>query len=74
MTTTLNPASNAQTGKLAALIGRNLPLQVLKSNAGFYIGTADEEGPCSRESNEYWPSRDGADKALASGSWTQAAW
>lgn len=26
-----------------------LPLQVLKSNAGFYIGTADDAGPCSRE-------------------------
>ena len=33
----------------------SLPLQVLQSNAGFYLGTADDDGPCSRESVEFWP-------------------
>ena len=32
----------------------SLPLQVLQSNAGFYLGTADDDGPCSRESVEFW--------------------
>lgn len=30
--------------------GKRLPLQVLQSAAGFYIGTMDDDGPCSRES------------------------
>ena len=34
--------------------GQELPLKVLKSAAGFYLGTYDEEGPYSRESEEYW--------------------
>ncbi|HCF5174370.1 TPA: hypothetical protein ACGW32_001149 [Pseudomonas aeruginosa] len=46
-------------GKLAlAHLRLELPLQVLMSNAGFYIGTLDEEGPASRESVEYYPSRE----------------
>lgn len=48
-----------------------LPLQVLMSNAGFYIGTLDEEGPASRESVEYYPSRELAQQALDNGTWTQ---
>ncbi|EIU7092194.1 TPA: hypothetical protein L4T88_005607 [Pseudomonas aeruginosa] len=48
-----------------------LPLQVLMSNAGFYIGTLDEEGPASRESVEYYPSRELAQQALDHGTWTQ---
>jgi hypothetical protein len=44
---------------------------VLKSTAGYYIGTATEEGPCSRESLEYWPSDTAAQQALSSGAWTQ---
>lgn len=50
---------------------KRLPLAVLKSNAGFYIGKFDEEGPCSRESIEYFPSEELAKKALESGNWTQ---
>lgn len=49
----------------------SLPLQVLESNAGFYLGTADEDGPCSRESVEYWPAHGAADQALVSGEFTQ---
>ncbi|HEJ4318575.1 TPA: hypothetical protein SL519_006436, partial [Pseudomonas aeruginosa] len=48
-----------------------LPLQVLMSNAGFYIGTLDEEGPASRESVEYYQSRELAQQALDNGTWSQ---
>lgn len=55
-----------------ASVGRRLPLQVLRSAAGYYIGTFDDhDGPCSRESVEYFPSRDAAAKALTTGAWTQ---
>ncbi|MCO2079432.1 hypothetical protein IPC264_20030 [Pseudomonas aeruginosa] len=61
-----------QYGKLAlAHLGLELPLQVLMSNAGFYIGTIDEEGPVSRESAEYYPSRKLAQQALDNGTWSQ---
>jgi len=49
----------------------DLAVQVLSSNAGFYLGTLDEEGPCSRESAEYWRNRKDAEHALATGRWTQ---
>ncbi|HBO5279269.1 TPA: hypothetical protein L4X16_006410, partial [Pseudomonas aeruginosa] len=53
-----------QYGKRAlAHLRLELPLQVLMSNAGFYIGTLDEEGPASRESVEYYPSRELAQQA-----------
>lgn len=48
-----------------------LPLQVLKSAAGHYIGTFGESGPVSRESQEYWAERSAADEALKTGNWTQ---
>lgn len=53
--------------------GRRLPLQVLRSAAGFYIGTADDDGPCSRESAEYWRTAEAAQAALDAGpdAWTQ---
>lgn len=67
MTTT-----SVRVGALAKqFCGKSLPLQVLKSAAGWYIGTADEEGPCSRESVEYWSTQASADEALASGAWNQ---
>lgn len=51
----------------------SLPLRVLRSGAGFYIGTYDESGPVSRESVEYWPDQAAAEKALSDGgdAWTQ---
>lgn len=59
-------------GKLAfEFCKKRLEICVLKSNAGYYIGTADENGPCSRESQEYWPTHDLAAKALETGDWTQ---
>lgn len=50
---------------------KRLELQVLESAAGFYIGTADDAGPCSRESMEYYATRGEADDALANRTWTQ---
>lgn len=67
-----------QFGHLANLYCHaELPLQVLKSAAGFYIGTfvrdivSDLFGPVSRESEEYFPTEEAAQEALRSGSWTQ---
>ncbi|MBE8178428.1 hypothetical protein [Leptospira borgpetersenii] len=61
-----------------------LPLQVLGSKAGFYIGTfleldltlemdemPDFFGPVSRESEEYFSSAEEAQYALDKGLWTQ---
>ena len=60
------------TGQLAAAAGERLPVQVLKSAAGFYIGTTTADGfPFTRESTEYWASDVDAGKALEDGSWTQ---
>lgn len=64
----------APTGLLAReFAGLRLPLQVLRSARGFYLGTADESGPVSRESAEYWPTETAAATALAAGpdAWTQ---
>lgn len=52
--------------------GKNLPLSVCKNGAGnYYIGTEDHDGPCSRESVEYWRSQEAAQQALQTGAWTQ---
>ncbi|MDH0051007.1 hypothetical protein [Comamonas terrigena] len=48
-----------------------LPLLVLQSNAGYYIGTQTENGPFSRESIEYFRKHGDAESALATGEWTQ---
>ncbi len=61
-------------GQLAYAYCRlRLPLQVLRSAAGFYLGTADEGGPVSRESAEYFPTAEIAQRALDAGpdAWTQ---
>jgi hypothetical protein len=52
-------------------VGKSLPLQVLRSAAGHYIGTFDDDGPASRESVEYFPSHEAARHALETGAWTQ---
>lgn len=62
------------TGHLAmTYCGKSLPLQILHSRAGHYIGTFDDEAcaPCSRESLEYFPTKEKAQQALETGSWTQ---
>lgn len=59
---------------LLALIeaGKFLPLQVLQTGRGFYLGTADAAGPVSRESAEYWPTEADATAALTGAApWTQ---
>jgi hypothetical protein len=53
--------------------GKRLPLHVMHSAAGFYLGTQDEEGPVSRESFEYYLSCEAAQRALADETWTQRA-
>ncbi len=50
--------------------GSDLPLQVLSSAAGSYVGTACECGPYSRES-DYYPSHEDAKKALDSGEFSR---
>lgn len=50
----------------------DIPLQVCKSHAGFYIGTKDENGmPFTRESLQYWETHAVAQDALDTGMWTQ---
>ena len=64
--------SGATIGAMAKRIfDRTLELQICYSAAGFYLGTYDEDGPCTRESAEYWTSREAAARALESGVWTQ---
>lgn len=61
-------------GMLAAKhCNQRLELTVLKSNAGFYIGTVDSVYglPCSRESDCYWPSQVLAQQALDTKIWPQ---
>lgn len=53
-----------------------LPLKVLQSAAGWYIGTFGTDdmelsGPVSRESAEYFSTKAKAQMALDSGGWTQ---
>lgn len=69
---TVAKQSSTQVGYLAEKwCNKKLPLQILQTR-GFYIGTTDEDGmPCSRESIEYWPKRELAEKALETGQWTQ---
>ncbi|ELV5049180.1 hypothetical protein SHB66_004670 [Salmonella enterica] len=65
---------NNSTGILAAESGFTLPLLVLKSGRGYYIGTANHEGPVSRESEEYFRTHNKAVLALITGSWAQRKW
>lgn len=54
-----------------AYVGKRLHLQVLCSAAGHYIGTADADGPVSRESVSYFRSLHAAEHALQTGRWLQ---
>ena len=69
MTTTITAGRIGQLAK--DYCGKRLPLQVLRTVRGYYIGTADDDGPCSRESLEYFPSEHLAQHALDSNEWTQ---
>lgn len=70
---TPHPSSSpASCGVLAwRYTGKRLALRVLHSVAGYYIGTADDEGPVSRESVQFFPSDNTAEDALAKGNWNQ---
>lgn len=62
-----------QNGQLArAHCGVELPLKVLRSAAGFFIGTEQNGEVYSRES-EYFATRDLAETALATDAWSQRA-
>ncbi len=51
--------------------GAHLPVQVLRSAAGYYLGTTASDGsPYSRESVEYWKKPLDAIVALDLGQWT----
>lgn len=65
------PDQGVEYGRLAIANGKKLPLDVYRSNAGFYIGTFTADGPFTRESNEYFRKEEQARLALASGQWTQ---
>ncbi|WAG81639.1 hypothetical protein LMK08_13585 [Metapseudomonas furukawaii] len=73
------PASPSPTQAQAESIGylaltyvsQRLPLQVRQSAAGHFIGTADDNGPVSRESVEYFRSYEAAEQALSTGRWQQ---
>lgn len=59
-------------GRLAReVLGVRLPLEVLRSNAGYYIGTTDEDGPVSRESLMYYGTYKEANEDLNSNSFLQ---
>ncbi len=51
-------------------VGELLPVQVLKSAAGYYLGTLHGGAAYSRESAEYWPTGESARNALRTGSWS----
>ena len=58
-------------GVLAARFGYDLPIRVLSSRAGYYIGTFSEtHGVVSRES-QYFDKRIDAEEAFRKGTWTQ---
>lgn len=71
----LSASSSATAVRIGALAwtGKRLPLQVLRSAAGHYIGTQDDEGPVSRESVEYFLTHLAAQRALDTHAWTQRA-
>lgn len=59
-------------GQLAQADVYILPLEVLGSRAGFYIGTFSPYlGHISRESVEYWSTQAKAQEALDTSTWTQ---
>lgn len=51
--------------------GASLPLEILESRAGFYIGTQQDGLPFSRESSTYFSSYAAASHALKTKRWSQ---
>ena len=59
-------------GKLAyQQLGVRFELRVMRSAQGFYVGTGNELGPVSRESEEYYATSDLAQHALDNSEFTQ---
>jgi len=68
----LSPEPHPAIGQLAMeFCHKALPVVVCESQRGFFIGTTDEGFQCSRESDEYWATRNAAATALITGAWTQ---
>jgi hypothetical protein len=59
------------TGYLAEKFGKPLEIQICRSAAGYYIGTLDEGMPNTRESVEYFRTKEEAETALQDGYWSQ---
>jgi len=51
--------------------GMVLEVKVLVSGGGYYIGTECDCGPYSRESRDYYPSREKAQAALDTNTWVR---
>lgn len=60
-----------QYGALSEACGEKRPLEILKSAASYYLGTQTKRGPWTRESVQYWPSKEKAQNAWDTGNWTQ---
>ena len=58
-------------GLIASQFGEQLPIEILVDDAGFYLGTRDDGLPFSRESEECFATHQHAQRALATGRWTQ---
>ncbi len=59
-------------GRIAQAYGKTLEVRIIKSAAGYYIGTLHPDyGPVSRESEEYFAVFEDAERALLRGAWTQ---
>ena len=68
----MNYMNKRNLGKLAIKAGYVLPVEVLRSARGYYIGTStDDIYSVSRESEEYWQTKAEAQQALDAGNWTQ---
>ena len=55
----------------AKLLEEDRVLQVCQNAAGIYLGYMADTGPASRDSAEYFPSREAAQEALDNHDWTQ---
>ena len=61
-------------GRVARQFGEDLPIEIIEGDVGFYLGTRDDGLPFSRESEEYFATRELARQALSTGRWTQREW
>lgn len=70
----MSHASYRQGSRNCPDCGRAMPVQILVSGAGWYIGrTCERCGPWDRISSRYWGSRREAEAALAEGDFDDRA-